>query len=160
MAVASTEKNPGLRSTILRSLVRLALVRLGRPRATASVVLVGDEGIRALNRDYREVDRPTDVLSFSLADPAAIDDPTRPVFLGEIYVSIETALRQARAARRPYPREVAHLVLHGLLHLLGHDHATPAERRRMAAAESRLMRALRPQIAALGVSGRRGEVVR
>lgn len=146
--------------TILKSLVRAALQRLGRPRATASVVLTGDETIRALNRDYREVDKPTDVLSFPLADPDAVLDPDRPIFLGEIYVSIETARRQARSARRPYPREVAHLVLHGLLHLLGHDHATGSERRRMAAAEARLMRLLRPQIAALGAVGRRGEVVR
>lgn len=122
--------------------------------------MTGDEGIRSLNRDYREVDRPTDVLSFPLADSDALADPSRPVFLGEIYISIETARRQARAARRPYPREVAHLVLHGLLHLLGHDHATPAERRRMAAEEARLLRALGPRIASLGASGRRGEVVR
>jgi probable rRNA maturation factor len=146
--------------TILKSLVRAALKQLGRPRATASVVLTGDETIRALNRDYREVDKPTDVLSFPLADPRAVEDPSRPVFLGEIYVSLETARRQARSARRPYPREVAHLVLHGLLHLLGHDHATSSERRRMAAAESRLMRLLKPEIAALGAVGRRGEVVR
>jgi probable rRNA maturation factor len=72
------------------------------------------------------------------------------VFLGEIYVSLDTARRQARAARRPYPREVAHLVVHGLLHLLGHDHPTRAERRRMAAVESRLMRILGREIAALG----------
>jgi probable rRNA maturation factor len=136
--------------TILKALVRAALATLGRPRATASIVLTGDEFIRNLNRDFRDIDEPTDVLSFPLADRAAADDPTRPVFLGEIYVSLDTARRQARAARRPYPREVAHLVVHGLLHLLGHDHPTRAERRRMAAVESRLMRILGREIAALG----------
>lgn len=147
--------------TTLKALVRAALVLLGRPRATASVVLTGDDSIRALNRDFREIDEATDVLSFSLADPGDLEDPARPVFLGEVYVSLDTARRQARAARRPYPREVAHLVIHGLLHLLGHDHPTRAERRRMAAVESRLMRALRDRIGALGAgraAGRSGKM--
>ena len=113
-------------------------------------MLCSDEEIRSLNRDYREVDRPTDVLSFFLADPEALDDPERAVFLGEIYISVETAEAQARGARRPLAREVAHLAVHGLLHLLGHDHPTPASRRRMAALESRLLRSLAPEVAALG----------
>ena len=125
---------------------------LGRPRATASVVLTSDARIRDLNRDFRETDEATDVLSFPLTDPDTLSAPSHPVFLGEIYVSIETARAQARAARRPYPREVAHLVMHGLLHLLGHDHRSGAERRRMAAVEARLLSALRREIAALGVS--------
>ena len=113
-------------------------------------MLVSDEEIRALNRDYREVDRPTDVLSFSLTEPEALADPGAAVFLGEIYVSLETAGAQARAARRPLAREVAHLALHGLLHLLGHDHPTRAARRRMAALESRLLRSMAREVAALG----------
>ncbi|HET9251576.1 MAG TPA: rRNA maturation RNase YbeY [Candidatus Eisenbacteria bacterium] len=123
---------------------------MGRPRSGLSVVLVSDEEIRVLNRDYREVDRPTDVLSFFLADPEALADPERAVFLGEIYISLETASAQARSARRALAREVAHLAVHGLLHLLGHDHPTRAERRRMAALESRLLRSLAPEVAALG----------
>jgi probable rRNA maturation factor len=116
------------------------------------VVLTDDARIRELNRDFRETDEATDVLSFPLADPETLSDASRPVFLGEIYVSIETARIQARAARRPYPREVAHLVIHGLLHLLGHDHPTGAERRRMAAVEEHLLNSLRREIAALGAS--------
>ena len=130
------------------------LRRLGRPRATASVVLTGDATIRALNRDFRESDQATDVLSFPFANSDDLADPTLPVFLGEIYVSIDTARAQARAARRTYPREVAHLVIHGLLHLLGHDHRARAERSRMAAIEMRLLRALGPEIAALGTVSR------
>lgn len=112
-------------------------------------MLTDDETVRALNRDFREVDRPTDVLSFPLAEPDALRDETAPVFLGEIYISLDTARAQARAARRPFGREVAHLALHGLLHLLGHDHPTPARRRTMNALEVRLMRTLGPRIAAL-----------
>lgn len=112
-------------------------------------MVVSDEEIRALNRDYREVDRPTDVLSFSLAEPGALADPHGAVFLGEIYLSVETARAQAREARRPLAREVAHLAIHGLLHLLGHDHPTRAARRRMAALEARLLRSLAREVAAL-----------
>jgi probable rRNA maturation factor len=105
------------------------------------VILTDDAYVRTLNRDYREVDKATDVLSFPFAEPAAISDPAAAVFLGEIYVSLETAAVQARAARRPFEREVAHLIVHGTLHLLGHDHRTRAEQRRMAALEARLLRA-------------------
>jgi probable rRNA maturation factor len=117
-------------------------------------VLTGDEEIRLLNRDYREVDRPTDVLSFPLSDHPGPSGSAPPVFLGEIYISVETARRQARAARRPFEREVAHLAVHGVLHLLGHDHATPAGRRRMAALEAGLLRRLSRRIAALSTARR------
>jgi probable rRNA maturation factor len=112
-------------------------------------VLTDDAAIRALNRDFREVDAATDVLSFPLADPDQLHDPGAAVFLGEIYISLETAREQARAARRPLVREVAHLVVHGILHLLGYDHGTAAARRRMSALEARLMRGLAGRIAAL-----------
>jgi probable rRNA maturation factor len=92
------------------------------------------------------------VLSFSLADPADRAAADRPVYLGEIYVSVETARAGARAARRPYAREVAHLAIHGLLHLLGHDHATRAARERMAALERSLLRRLKGRIAELSAA--------
>jgi probable rRNA maturation factor len=147
--VSCTARSPGLRSTTLRALAREALALAGRPRATASIVLTDDETIRALNRDFREVDRPTDVLSFPLADPDDLRDPGAPVFLGEVYISLETARAQARAARRPFAREVAHLVVHGLLHLMGHDHHAPAARRAMRGMERRVMRGVRGRIAEL-----------
>jgi probable rRNA maturation factor len=128
-----------------------ALRLLGRPRATLSLVLADDGLVRALNRDYRESDKATDVLSFSFADPASLADPAARLFLGEIYISVDTARRQARAARRPYAREVAHLTLHGILHLLGHDHARGRERRLMRSEERRLLRALSARIRALQV---------
>ena len=147
--MAAEAPHHGLRSTTLRALLGDALRALGRPRAAVSLVLVTDAFIRNLNRDYREVDRPTDVLSFPLAGPGDPDGAREPAFLGEVYVSVDRARAQARAARRPYALEVAHLAVHGLLHLLGHDHATPAGRRRMAALERRLLRSLRGRIAHL-----------
>lgn len=119
-----------------------------------NVVLCDDVMIRRLNRDYREIDRVTDVLSFSFADPGDLLDPAGAVFLGEIYVSVETALRQAARAKRAPHREVAHLVIHGLLHLLGHDHGKPGEARRMRAEERRLLRALAPIVRTLRFGAR------
>ncbi len=142
----STERNHGLGSTTLRALLTRGLCILGFPRASVSLVLTDDERIRILNRDFLETDRPTDVLSFPLADPGDLADRSRDLFLGEIYISVETARAQAKAARRPFPREVAHLLIHGLLHLIGYDHANPAERRRMRAIESRLLRELGPML--------------
>ncbi|MEK7315095.1 MAG: rRNA maturation RNase YbeY [Candidatus Eisenbacteria bacterium] len=128
-----------------------ALRLLGRPRATLSIVLADDDLVRALNRDYRDSDKPTDVLSFSFVAAEALVDPAARLFLGEIYLSVETARRQARAARRPFAREMAHLTVHGILHLVGHDHARAAERRRMQTEERRLMRLLSARIRALQV---------
>ena len=147
--MSSTRRNPGLRSTTLKALAREALGLAGRPRATASIVLTDDETIRALNRDFREVDRPTDVLSFPLAEVDDLRDPDAEVFLGEIYISLETARAQAAEARRPFADEVAHLTVHGLLHLLGFDHHTAAARRKMVSLERRVLRALRGRIAEL-----------
>jgi len=149
--VASPAKDPGLKSTTLRALAVEALRLLGRPRATLSIVLADDALVRALNRDYRDSDKTTDVLSFSFVPPGSPADPAARLFLGEIYLSVETARRQARAARRPYAREIAHLTLHGILHLLGHDHARAAERRRMRGEERRLLRLLSARIRALQV---------
>jgi len=145
-SVASTGRNHGLRSTTLKALLRGALRSLGFPRASVSLVLTDDARIRILNRDFLEIDRPTDVLSFPLTEPEDREDRGRDLFLGEIYISVETARAQARTARRPLEREVAHLLVHGVLHLIGYDHATPPERRRMRAAESRLLRELSPML--------------
>lgn len=112
-------------------------------------MLTDDDAIRALNRDFREADVPTDVLSFPLADPDSLRDPSAALFLGEIYISLETARTQARAARRPYAREVAHLTIHGLLHLMGHDHHTAAATRKMKAMERRILMGVRELIASL-----------
>ena len=84
-----------------------------------------------------------------MADASALEDEGAAVFLGEIYLSVETARRQARTARRSYGREVAHLAIHGLLHLVGEDHPTPSARRRMAAREASLLASLRVRVAAL-----------
>lgn len=102
-----------------------------------SVLLTTDTAIRTLNRDWRRKDRPTDVLSFPAGDPPPGNTGPRP--LGDVILSLDTARRQARLARRPLGAELELYLAHGLLHLLGHDHHRAADARRMAALEDRLL---------------------
>jgi probable rRNA maturation factor len=107
-------------------MIRAAARRDRRADYEVSVRLVGDAAIRALNRDYRRKDRPTDVLAFAQREgPAA---GLHPAVLGDVVISIDTARRQAR---RGLYRELLHLAAHGLCHLLGYDHRDDAEEREM-----------------------------
>ncbi len=92
--------------------------------AEVSVSLVNDKEIHALNKEYRNIDRPTDVLSFPLGENGIYDeDPdTSAYLLGDIVISFETALKQAKIYGHSLEREVGFLTVHSMLHLLGYDH--------------------------------------
>ena len=96
-----------------------------------SVTFTDDEGIRKLNRQFRNIDRSTDVLSFPLFDyEGAEDEPPVDEFmgmLGDIVISLETAKRQAAEYGHSFERETAFLCVHSMLHLLGYDHETGEE---------------------------------
>ena len=96
-----------------------------------SVVLTNDATIRALNRDYRKMDKPTDVLAFAMREGPLTG--VSPDMLGDVVISLETAERQAVEVKRSLQDEVAMLSAHGLLHLLGFDHRDRQEERRMTA---------------------------
>lgn len=113
--------------------------------AEVCVTLVSDARIRDLNRDYRSADRPTDVLSFAQNDGEFAELHTQ--VLGDVLVSLETADRQ-RADDRTLLDEVTHLVIHGVLHLLGHDHERDDEAEVMEAEERRIWAALRSALEA------------
>lgn len=90
-------------------------------------MLTDDEHIRSLNRTYRGKDEPTDVLSFSLREVPPSSTSLNLVeqnLLGEVYISVPTALRQAQAAERSLEEEVVFLAVHGVLHLLGYEDET------------------------------------
>ncbi|HEU5393788.1 MAG TPA: rRNA maturation RNase YbeY [Candidatus Methylomirabilis sp.] len=111
---------------------------MGCPEAEVGCLLVTDRRIRALNRRYRGEDAPTDVLAFPQAEGGG--PPGQPGLLGDVVISVETAARQAARAGHSLEREAALLLIHGILHLLGHDHATAVARRRMWALQRRLLR--------------------
>lgn len=100
-----------------------------------SVSFVDNEFIHKMNREYRGVDRPTDVISFAFLDG---DDNREqllhgkgPVSLGDIYISIDKAKEQAKEYNHPLERELSFLFVHGLLHLLGYDHMTEEDEKAM-----------------------------
>ena len=104
-----------------------------------AIALVSDARIRSLNRRYRKMNTPTDVLSF--ADDSAGGEPRRAGrALGDIVIATGVARRQAKTAGHSYQTELRVLALHGLLHLLGYDHDDRRDRGRMASAEARLRR--------------------
>jgi probable rRNA maturation factor len=117
----------------LRRLVGRAMRAAGVAERALSLSLSDDEELLALNRQYAGEDHATDVLSFEQEAP----------LLGDVVISVETAARQARAAGHGLGAELVHLSVHGLVHLLGFDHATKTEERVMFGYEARLRAAAR-----------------
>ncbi len=134
----------------LRARAAAYLSALGREDAELSILLVTDRRIRALNREWREKDAATDVLSFPLTEPAGAG-----ALLGDVVISLDTAARRARAERRAVGAELDRYLAHGLLHLLGYDHERPGDARVMAVKEAELARAE----GLVGAALRRGRVM-
>jgi probable rRNA maturation factor len=100
-----------------------------------SIVLADDAFVQDLNRKYRNIDMPTNVLSFAADD----DDGLGPCLLGDVILAFETVQREADAAGKPMPDHVSHLVVHGTLHLLGFDHEDEREAIEMEALETAIL---------------------
>ena len=132
---------PRIDSRLLRSRAVRALRALGHSTSELSIAIASDDEIAALNSEHRGKRSATDVLSFSLLEGEHSDQ--RGKLLGDVVIGIETAARQARAAHRGLDEEVARLLIHGILHLLGWDHEEAAEAREMRTEERRLWRAIR-----------------
>ncbi len=133
----------GINDTLIERAARAGLdAAPGLPEGDyeIAVLLTGDEEMRMLNRTWREKDTPTTVLSFP-ADETAHG----PGFLGDVVLAYETTSKEAREGKLALADHVAHLVAHGILHLLGFDHIEEAEAERMEALE-------RQTLAALGIA--------
>lgn len=107
------------------------------------ILVTDDEQVRELNRKYAGEDRATDVLSFSLLEGEEFVSPDDVTRLGEVIISYPTAEGQASEAGHSVADEVAHLLVHGILHLLGYDHAEADDERKMRAREDDLLGASR-----------------
>ena len=109
--------------SLLRRTVRATLKYEGIKNNTeVSVTFADDESIRKLNAEYRNLDRPTDVLSFPIEDDVEAADESQVLMLGDIVISLERAAAQAEEYGHSFKREVAFLCAHSMLHLLGYDH--------------------------------------
>jgi probable rRNA maturation factor len=126
-------------------LKQAAKAALDQQRATdrteLTIVIAGNAQLRQLNRQFRHIDAPTDVLSFNAADETA--------YLGDVIISYPQAKAQARVGGHPIEAELQLLVVHGVLHLLGHDHATPAKKAQMWRAQAAALRSIHAAITEL-----------
>ena len=116
----------------------------GLDNAEVSITFTDNEHIHAINRDYRNVDRPTDVISFALneGDEPEIEGGAPVNVLGDIIISVEKAVEQASDYGHSVEREVAFLTVHGMLHLLGYDHIEEDDRKEMRREEDFVMEKL------------------
>jgi len=126
---------------------RTALSRAAAPLAAAplilGLILTDDAEQRRLNLTYRGTDAATNVLSFALAaDPRGATPADAPLLLGDVVLAFATVEREAREQHKPLATHLAHLVVHGVLHLLGFDHQSEAEATAMEAREVEILQAL------------------
>lgn len=162
IAIASPLWKPRARAIVREAIKQAA--DLAKVRGEVSVVLTDDAAIRVLNRAWRGKDVPTNVLSFPAQPPAAVlrTGKTRggsgaatkvrspigagggltPLLLGDIVIAHETTAREAETEGKPLRNHLAHLAVHGFLHLLGHDHLHEAEATRMERLEAVILRRL------------------
>ncbi len=109
------------------------------------VTFVDDDAIRTLNREHRKLDRKTDVLSFPMlsdvrsVEKTDIDPETGLVYLGDVVISVETAMRQAEEFGHSLEREIAFLTVHSMMHLMGYDHIGESDRRIMRTHEEAVL---------------------
>ena len=136
----------GLDRRTMRGRAEKMLLFLRRPDAELSIAFVTDTRIHELNRDYRGKNKPTDVLAFAMNEGA--HGGINAGLLGDVIISVDTANRQALAARKTVLEEMTMLLAHGLLHVLGWDHETAAKDRAMRAETDRLVAAAKNRIAA------------
>jgi len=138
------ETNPSIQQTVpielLRGAARAALEQQSEAAdSDLTIVLTDDDQIHELNRDYLGLDNPTDVLSFPAQE---IDPETGVPYLGDILISLPRATEQARIAGHTLAAETQLLVVHGILHLLGHDHAEAEEKAKMWTAQAEVLERL------------------
>lgn len=124
---------------VVEGAAQAALMQQGAGEGDLTVVLTDDAQLQALNDEYLGIDAPTDVLSF----PADFIDPdSNRRYYGDILISVPRAQAQAESAGQPVQDEILLLTVHGVLHLLGHDHAEADEKQRMWAAQDEILRQL------------------
>jgi len=105
-----------------------------------SVIMVNDSEIQEINRHYRNIDRPTDVISFAMQEGEDIIDEHQPeLMLGDIFINVDAVRRQAADYGHSLKREFCFLTVHGLLHLLGYDHMNPTDETAMITLQERVL---------------------
>jgi probable rRNA maturation factor len=140
-------ENTARAKVVVRRALKQAATTLSKKTAELAIVLTDDAAMRRLNRHWRGVDAPTNVLSFATRNHG--DWPGKLLgshllgnHLGDIVLAYETVKREAHREGKPFDHHLAHLVVHGFLHLLGYDHGNEAQARRMETTERTILRDL------------------
>jgi len=129
--------DPGKAKSIVRRAVTQAAAALSTTGAELAIVLTDDSAIRLLNRDWRGIDAATNVLSFPTKGAGGA-----PPLIGDIVLAYETIALEARVERKPFAHHLAHLAVHGYLHLLGYDHERTEDAEAMEQVEREVLRRL------------------
>ncbi len=120
---------------MIKRVARTILKELNHPDSEIGILFVDDRQIRELNKRYRKVNRPTNVISFPMAQGEFSE--INPQLLGDVVISVETATREAQESGLSLEEEIAFLLIHGILHLMGYDHTSGA-RQQMTVVQERL----------------------
>lgn len=116
---------------LVKEVLEFAMEKENLENTSFSVIFVDNNYIHELNRTYRNIDRPTDVITFALEDEKDMINGSENRMLGDVYISLDKAHSQAEEYGHSFKRELAFLAVHGFYHLLGYDHQTPEEEKIM-----------------------------
>jgi len=130
---------PAARALCRRAALAALATADARAAGEIAIVLADNATLHALNRDFRGKDKPTNVLAFPVAEPGP---PGAEPVLGDVVIAAETVAAEAAGQGKPISHHLAHLVVHGVLHLLGHTHDGKADARRMETLETRALQTL------------------
>lgn len=122
----------------LKDFIIYCLDRLSLKNVLFNVIIINNDSIHKINKEYRGIDRPTDVITFALEDNKQINIPEVRV-LGDIYISYDKVISQAKEYNHSIKREICFLAVHGLLHLLGYDHMKKEDEIKMFSLQKELL---------------------
>lgn len=123
---------------IMKDFINYCVKKLNLKNVVFSVIIINNENIQKINKEYRKIDRPTDVISFALEDDKVIVNSDVRM-LGDIYISYDMVIKQAEEYNHSTKREICFLAIHGLLHLLGYDHMKQEDEIKMFGLQKELL---------------------
>ena len=133
------EAEPAAEQTV-RDAIAAAAATLSTADNEVSILLTDDKAIRLLNREWRGIDKPTNVLSFPALQPTGGSGPDdAPRMLGDIAIAYETTRREADDEQKPFDHHLSHLAVHGFLHLIGYDHENDGDAETMETLETEIL---------------------
>ena len=153
ITIANRQRTKKFNTRVLRAIVSALLVKLEVTQGEIGVHLVGAAEMAGVNWQFLQHSGSTDVITFDHREAVLVPDHPELELYGELFVCVDDALKQAEAFRTTWTSEVVRYVVHGVLHLLGHDDLQPHLRRRMKREEERLLRWLETRFSFAELSG-------